>query len=161
MGRHLFLIGTLLLTSVLVAGQSGSPEPSADILQKLQSGGENGHIYLKADSILVANYFKLQHQNRTITGVPGYRIRIFSESGSGAKDKQQRVRARFLSLYPEIDAYYRYDEPYFKVYVGDCRTKSEAIKLYDDIRGDFPNLIIVDDYINLKNKVQNQSIHDR
>jgi hypothetical protein len=69
----------------------------------------------------------------------------------GAKEEQQRVRAKFLSYYPTIDAYYRYDEPYFKVYVGDCRTRSEAQKLYDDIKENFPNSIIGEDYINNKN----------
>jgi hypothetical protein len=122
------------------------------MLKVLQNGGTGGHVQIEVDSLLVANYYKLLEQNREVTGVPGYRIRIFSESGIGAKERQQRVRARFLSLYPDIDAYHRYDEPYFKVYVGDCRTKSEAIKLYDRIRHDFPNLILVEDNINLKDK---------
>jgi len=84
------------------------------------------------------------------SGIHGYRIRIYSESGIGAKKEQQQVRARFLSLYPGLDAYNRYDEPFFKVYVGDCRTKSEALKLHDKIRKDFPSPIVVEDFINLK-----------
>lgn len=105
---------------------------------------------IKADSLLVANYYKLLVKNSTVKGVPGFRIRIFSESGLGAKEEQQRVRARFLSFYPDIDAYYKYDEPYFKVYVGDCRTRSEALKLYDRIKKRFPNPILVEDYINIQ-----------
>jgi hypothetical protein len=112
---------------------------------------------METDSLLVANYYKLLEKNKTVTGVPGYRIRIFSGSGLGAKEEQQRVRARFLSLYPDVDAYHVYDEPYFKVYVGDCRTESEAIKLYDRIKGDFPDLFLVPDYINLKKKEQQPS----
>jgi hypothetical protein len=152
MGRHLFLLITVLLTATLVAGQSGGPSLSGDVLQYLQQGGEDGDVYIKADSLVVANYYKLLAQNSSVTGVPGYRIRIYSGSGLGAKEEQQRIRARFLSLYPDIDAYHRYDEPYFKVYVGDCRTMSEAIQLYDIIEDDFPNLFIVQDQINLKNK---------
>ena len=152
MGRRFFLVQFFLLTTAILAGQSGQPSPSQDILQYLQNGGDGGDVYLKADSLLVANYYKLLEQNKSVTGVPGYRIRIYSGSGLGAKEEQQRVRAKFLSLYPEIDAYYRYDEPYFKVYVGDCRTKSEVIKLYDIIRYDFPNLIWVPDQINLNNQ---------
>ena len=68
----------------------------------------------------------------------------------GAKQEQQKVRARFLSLYPGLDAYNRYDEPYFKVYVGDCRTKSEALKLKDMIEGNFPNSFVMPSEINLK-----------
>lgn len=82
--------------------------------------------------------------------MPGYRLRIFSESGVGAKQEQQKVRAKFLSLYPGLDAYNRYDEPYFKVYVGDCRTKSEALKLKDMIERNFPNSFVMPSEINLK-----------
>ncbi len=105
---------------------------------------------IEIDSLLEANYYKLMVYNSKVRGVPGYRIRIFSESGVGAKEEQQRVRASFLSEFPEIDAYYRYDEPYFKVYVGDCRTRSEALKLYDLIKKEFPNPILREDYINIK-----------
>ena len=68
----------------------------------------------------------------------------------GAKEQQQRVRARFLSYFPDTDAYYRYDEPYFKVYIGDCRTRSEALKLYDQVKKKFPNPILREDYINIQ-----------
>ncbi len=154
MGRHLLFVGILSITAVMLSAQADPSSSSTDLLKILQNGGANGYVYLKADSLLVANYYKLLHQNRSITGVPGYRIRIYSGSGLGAKEEQQRIRARFLSLYPEIDAYHRYDEPYFKVYVGDCRTMSEAIRLKDTIEDDFPNLFIVPDQINLKQKEQ-------
>jgi hypothetical protein len=116
----------------------------------LKSEGEGGQVRISLDSLVEANYYKLLTQSSSLTGVPGYRIRIYSESGVGAKEQQQRVRANFLSLYPDVDAYYRYDEPYFKVYVGDCRMRSEALELYDRIRKNFPNPILVEDYINLQ-----------
>ena len=121
-----------------------------DLFNQLQKAGGEGQVRITADSLLVENYYKLLTQNSKVSGVPGYRIRIFSESGIGAKEEQQRIRARFLSLFPDVDAYYRYDEPYFKVYVGDCRTKSEALKLYDRVEKDFANPILVEDYIHIK-----------
>ena len=128
--------------------QAGSGD---DLLKSLSDGdGERDQISIQTDSLLEVNYYKLMALNSKVSGVPGYRIRIFSESGIGAKEEQQRIRARFLSDFPEIDAYYEYDEPYFKVYVGDCRTRSEALKLYDQIKGKFPNPILVEDYINIK-----------
>ncbi len=117
----------------------------------LQEGGRNNRVKLEMDTLLVSNYYKLLNSNKSSSGIPGYRIRIFSESGVGAKEEQQRVKARFLTLYPEIDAYNRYDEPFFKIYVGDCRTRSEALKLIDRIERNFPNTFIVDDFIVPKN----------
>jgi hypothetical protein len=141
-----------MLSGLLVHSQSGPNTASGgDILMQLLDNETGNQISIEVDSLLVDNYYKFMIRNKKLSGVPGYRIRIYSESGVGAKEEQQRVRARFLSHYPNIDAYYRYDEPYFKVYVGDCRTRSEAQKLYDEIKENFPNSIIGEDYINIKN----------
>ena len=130
--------------------QGGQSDTQRDVLQTLQEEGSGDRISLEVDSLLVSNYNKLIAKNMKSSGIHGYRIRIYSESGIGAKKEQQQVRARFLSLYPGLDAYNRYDEPFFKVYVGDCRTKSEALKLQDMVRKNFPGPIVVDDFINLK-----------
>ena len=145
----LFLISFVFAVSSLMAqeNQAGRQE---DLLMSLLEDGSGGRVTVELDSLLESNYNKLIAKNMQSSGVPGYRIRIYSESGIGAKNEQQQVRARFLSLYPGMDAYNRYDAPYFKIYVGDCRTKSEALKLQDRIAKDFPNSIIREDFINLK-----------
>ncbi|MCK4747753.1 MAG: SPOR domain-containing protein [Bacteroidales bacterium] len=140
----------LLFSGTALRAQSGrTAREGGDILTRLLEEEMEGQVKVGVDSLLLANYYKFLTQNRKVQGIPGYRIRIYSESGIGSKEKQQRVRARFLSLYPDIDAYYRYDEPFFKVYVGDCRTRSEALKLYDRVKKNFPNPILVEDHINI------------
>lgn len=148
------MIFCFTMTCAVVQAQSDRRSNSeGDLLKQLQGHEVEGQVSIEVDSLLTANYYKLLERNsKEGTGVPGYRIRIYSESGLGAKEEQQRLKARFLTLYPGIDAYNRYDEPFFKVYVGDCRTRSEALKLYDRIRKNFPNPIIVEDDIHLKNK---------
>ena len=143
-------IAFLLVPVLSLYGQRTSGAGSGeDPLTRLMDQREEG-VRITVDSLLVVNYYKHLARNKQVSGVPGYRIRIFSDSGIGAKEEQQRVRARFLSLYPDVDAYYHYDEPYFKVYVGDCRTKSEALKLYDRVKNNFPNPILVPDDIRIK-----------
>jgi len=150
MRYRLFII--LLLAAVVepVTGQSNRERPGADLLTRMLASQEEGSFNLEADSLLVANYYKLITVNEKQSGVYGYRIRIFSDSGLGAKEEQQKVRARFISLFPGVDAHYHYDEPFFKVYVGDCRTRSEALKLYDRVKVYFPNPIIVSDLIEVE-----------
>jgi len=140
-----------LCSGTILKAQQSSAGSGGDLLETLHESGRNNKITLELDSLLEANYYKLLASNKKDSGIPGYRIRIFSESGVGAKEEQQRVKARFLTLYPGIDAYYRYDEPYFKVYVGDCRTRSDVLKLIDKIKRDFPNPFVVDDFIVPKN----------
>jgi hypothetical protein len=148
--RSILLIFLPVLTLNTLLAQGGPVSGQEDLLKFLQQEGPRDRVDIEVDSLLVANYNKLITRNMQSTGIPGWRIRIFSESGLGAKQAQQQVRARFLSLYPGLDAYNEYDEPFFKVYVGDCRTKSEALKLQDMIRRDFPNSILREDYIQLK-----------
>ena len=140
-----------MFTGAVLQGQLGSTtNTGGDLLTRLLDDEIEGQVSIVVDSLLVANYYKFITQNRKVTGVPGYRILIYSDSGIGAKEEQQRTRARFLSLYPGIDAYHVYNEPYFKVYVGDCRTRSEALKLYDRIKKNFPNPILVPNDINIR-----------
>lgn len=105
-------------------------------------------IYL--DSLLEENYKKHLVKNSQTMGIAGYRIRIFSDNGRGAKDNQKRIRAAFLSRFPELDAYSRYEGSYYKIYVGDFRTKSDAILLLDRIRREFPDAFIVEDNIKIE-----------
>ncbi len=149
--RALFIIGYFAGAGALLQGQSNrSSNAGSDILQRLRFDEDSEQLSIQLDSLLIENYDKLLVKNRQESGISGYRIRIYSESGLGAKEEQQRVRARFLSYFPRIDAYYQYDEPFFKVYVGDCRTRSEALKLNDKIKKYFPNPFIVPYNINLK-----------
>ncbi len=151
MTRYFLLLLCMMVTTAVLQGQSGQQSQSGgDILTTLMDETSEDQVSVELDSLLVANYYKLLTENKKVSGIPGYRIRIYSESGLGAREEQQRIRAKFLSYHPGIDAYNRYDEPFFKVYVGDCRTKSEALMLYDQIKTDFPNPIIVEDYINQK-----------
>mgnify|MGYP001201395215 CR=1 FL=1 len=40
-----------------------------------------------------------------------------------------QIKLDFIRLYPKIPVYLKYDEPYYKIRVGDCRTKLQAIKI--------------------------------
>ena len=138
----------MLLPAFAMGQSTQGSESEADILSELTAEERNDQVHVEVDSLLIANYYKLLARNKEVKGIPGFRIRIYSESGLGAREEQQRMRAKFLSLHPGIDAYNKYDEPFFKVYVGDCRTKSEALILFDEIKENFPNPIMVPDYIN-------------
>ena len=64
--------------------------------------------------------------NERVKTIPGFRIQIASETGSNSKAKAFSVKEKFLQEYPEISAYLVFDEPNFKVKVGDFITKLDA-----------------------------------
>jgi len=82
-------------------------------------------------------------------GMEGYRIQIYASSNRNARDESNKARAAFINMFPDIVSYPLYAEPgYFKVRVGDFRTKIEATKLFQIISKEFPGAYIVPDVIN-------------
>ena len=55
---------------------------------------------------------------------------------------------RFKAAYPGHGAYRSFASPYFKVTVGDFRTKSEAMQLMRSLKSDFPSAFVVKENIN-------------
>jgi hypothetical protein len=118
-----------------------------DALNSLKKKELKGDVVISMDTLIQDNYYKHLVQNSKDIGIEGYRIRIFSDIGLGAKDRQKRVMAKFLSLYPEIYTYHPYDDSYYKIYVGDFRTKRDALKVLATISKNFPDAFIVEDKI--------------
>ncbi len=77
----------------------------------------------------------------------GYRVRIFFDNKQSARNESEATLKKFNSLFPEVMAYRIYANPYFKVTVGDFRTKSEAMALLARIKGAFPSAFVVKENI--------------
>lgn len=77
----------------------------------------------------------------------GYRVRIFFDNKQTARVESEEALKRFESLYHDVVAYRSYANPYFKVTVGDFRNKSEAYKLLERIRNEFPSAFVVKENI--------------
>jgi hypothetical protein len=114
-----------------------------------QNDGQSGHIEI-IQPIQIENLLKLQiSNNRLQKGIPGYRIHIFSKSGQAARQKAEETRGNFMRNFPEIEAYLVYHSPNFQVFVGDFRTKNEALRERKKIEKLFPGACIVSEIINI------------
>jgi putative transposon-encoded protein len=109
-----------------------------DTLGYIKIKGDN--IYL--DSLIDKNIVK-NNINKTISG---FRIQLFS---GNERNNANSVKTKFLRLFPDQTAYLTYQQPYFKIRVGDFRTKLEAKIFYNKIKDEFGESIIVQDKINL------------
>jgi hypothetical protein len=91
------------------------------------------------------NLFKVNNHY----GMEGFRIQIYASNNRNAREESNKTRAEFMSLFPDIVSYPLYAEPgYFKIRVGDFRTKTEAMKLFQMISKEFRDAYIVPDVIN-------------
>lgn len=77
----------------------------------------------------------------------GYRVRIFFDNKQSARHESEQTLKRFRAMYHDVAVYRTYTNPYFKVTVGDCRTKSEAMHLLARIKGNFPSAFVVKENI--------------
>ena len=103
-----------------------------------------GSIEVKGDVAvqqLVEKHIELNERVRT---VPGFRIQVASLSGTASKNRAFEMKERLKESYPGVEAYVVYDEPNFKVKLGDFRTRLEAYLFLQRIRTDYPGTIIRD-----------------
>ena len=82
--------------------------------------------------------------NGMVKTIPGYRVQIASFSGTNSKVSAFNLRDRFLLDYPAVQAYIVFDEPNFKVKVGDFRTRLEAYAFLQQIKEAYNGYIIKD-----------------
>jgi len=81
--------------------------------------------------------------NASYRSIPGFRIRIFFNNTQQARVRSEELENSFSQQHPGIRVYRTYDNPYFKVTVGDLRTKSDAVKMLKILEREYPSAFIV------------------
>jgi hypothetical protein len=123
------------------------------LLLAVQAQSSDSLKFMAADSGLIqdkrVNELVLKHvliNEAKNSKIKGYRVQIhFGPEKAKAVD----VKTKFTTQYHNTTAYLDYQQPYFKIRVGDFRTKVEAYKLLQEISSDFPGAFIVSDEIEL------------
>lgn len=77
----------------------------------------------------------------------GYRIRLFFSNKQSARTESEELEKEFQLQFPQIPIYRSYTNPFFKVVVGDYRTKSDAIRELNKILPFYPKAIVVKESI--------------
>ena len=89
--------------------------------------------------------------NAINSNISGFRVQIYFESGNYSKSKAIEVRNSFESRFAGHKAYVSFNEPYYRVRVGDFRSRIEAIGFLKKVLRDYPNAFEVKDLISLDN----------
>ena len=92
---------------------------------------DNENIKIKyldnIDSLIIKN------QN-TNNGINGWRVQLAFKS---TKEEIRSSRINFINKYPGIPSYLTFSSPYYRICVGNFRTKLEALKLKDKIKREY------------------------
>lgn len=144
MNRLLTICTLLIFFTSYLFSQTTSTDKYHLIIKSLQqpeSGkGQVQIIQDKKIDNLIARYIDNNPHKKSI---PGYRIRIFSDAKQGADKRTREVKSKFMSNFPDIEPYPKYEAPYWKIYVGDFRTLTDAFRMKKQIEIFFPNAFIV------------------
>lgn len=109
------------------------------------SFAQNGKLYVQNDPLIDSLIQKNKDKNKVSKTIDGYRIQLFSGAD---RTNATALKAKFLKQFPDIPVYMIYQQPFFKVRVGDFRNKLEAQKLYYQLSDVFGQVILVPDKIN-------------
>jgi len=129
--KHYILVLSICCTSQLVFSQN-----EADSLKIGHSNITEKDQRIDALEQTYKSTFKLR----------GYRVQIHS---GNKKQPANETRASFSRIHPKTKAHLYYDQPNYKVRVGDFKTKLEALKYKNFITKEFPNSFIVKDEIDI------------
>jgi hypothetical protein len=133
-----FLFLFIVLFSCFVRGQS----TTSDSLKQFRV--DSAIIQDNRVNELILKHILINEAKKGKT--EGYRVQIhFGSEKASALD----MKSKFTTQYQNIPVYLDYQQPYFKVRVGDFRTKLEAYKFAQEISVDFPGSFIVRDEIEL------------
>ena len=112
-----------------------------------------GHLEIikdsRIDSLIAHRYTVGKGGSKASTGnfisAYGYRVQFYS--GPNRKEAFN-AQNRLLQMHPELRTYINYKEPNFKVKAGDFRSRLEAAKLIQDLKGVFSSMFILSEKIN-------------
>lgn len=79
----------------------------------------------------------------------GFRVCIFFDNGQDARAGANAAKSFFETTYPGIDTYMVYENPYFKVTVGNCLTAEEAIILKGRVSATFPKAFLKNEELSI------------
>ncbi len=146
--KHTYLYGCILLVCIFVSTNMHAQllsEPQLqqpDILDSIQSSG-NAKIYQDARiaQLIALKKAGLDAPASNNQPVMGYRVQIFSSSQQRtARTTAFQLQARVKSSGIEAQTHIIYNQPYWKVRLGDFRTKAEAQLLREQVNKLLPDL---------------------
>ena len=138
-----------LLLSLALGGTLAAHTPEGDIYTLLREPVEGaGKIEIRQPRKLAEALSNYRNKNTQHPGMDGFRVRIYRDLGRDARLQSQVAMDKALSQFEGLRAYMTFDSPYYKVSVGDCRTRFEAYVLRQKLLGMFPRSFVVTEQIN-------------
>ncbi len=103
------------------------------------TAADSGSVIIKQDSRIEELVGIHIEANKRSVGIDGFRIQLYLGSNNSAKREASHIKGKLLSLFPDEKPYVMYEAPFWRVQVGDFRSKSESLALYRKLKREFPS----------------------
>ena len=150
MKRAIIILYSFLALSLLANGQEIA-RAQADTIPQVDTLVQEVYVekvFEVLDGQIVAsdslNRMMSEYREKNFSrNVQVYRLRIFFDNKQDARSVSEQVVNLFREQYPDIPVFRGYTNPYFKVTVGNFRSKSEAMKFLNEIKAQYPSVFLV------------------
>ena len=103
-------------------------------------------IIASQDSLAGRLVEKHKKLNAAHQSMPGYRVQVYFGSD---RNHATELKTEFQHLYPKANAYILYQQPNFKLRVGDFKSRLEALKFLKEIQDNYTTAFVVQDDVKL------------
>lgn len=111
---------------------------------------QSTEYYKYAEEIGVDSLLKLHIEfNSHFSSIEGYRIQIFKGSGNSALEDAENTIDEFSEKYEGTEAYISFMEPYYRIRIGDYRTRLDALNFLKIIKKKYPSAFVIQSDIEL------------
>jgi hypothetical protein len=147
------LILTIITLDYCLAQNRNS---TAEIMSRQNAGLSVGELNIYQEPGIDSLIGRYILYNLRLNGLDGFRIQIYNSSNKNAREESGKIRAEFMSKFPDTFSKLIFDRPsYYKIRVGNYRTRIEGTKYLLMIRRVFPDAILVPDIINFPDQNNN------
>lgn len=154
--KYIFTILALAL-ALSASAQEIVPQevaPRKSIKEQLAAPAQRDSLTIVNETVIISEQGDaatiVEHNLKTATnGINGYRIVIFMSNSQTARRDAVAAQENFATLFPQEQSYLTYENPYFKVAVGNCTSQEEAMILLGRLRGTFPKAFIMRENIDI------------
>lgn len=102
------------------------------------------------EEISIDSLLKLHKEyNSHYNSIEGYRIQIFKGSGNNALENAENIIDEFSEKHEETTAYISFMEPYYRIRIGDYRTRLDALNFLRKIKNTYPSAFVIQNEIEL------------
>ena len=118
-------------------------------LLSISCAAQNGVLILNQSSRIDTLVMKQRQIHVNDSTIDGFRVQIFMELGNEALHHADSVKSKFSEKYPDIPIYLVFGQPYYRLRIGDYRTRLEAENMYQQVKKEYKNAFVTADRIEL------------